>query len=374
MSHTRLTLRRGSTDGAAPAPNGAHATSRRWMVEDADGQLRPIADNDEMRDLIAQERVTATTRIYELLPRTLADLPGELTSWRPPRPSRASALPPASATPPPEDATPPPASATPPPEDATPPSPVRDAEAPAVDPEMALLDRPFEDEPEYYDELPRSLLPRIAGVVAFLLLAGTGGYFAFRPRARRPARPAAAITAVTPAAPARVAPPPAPLPQPPLPDPPPPPPASADPAPVPEAAAEATPTPAPAPRPRARAASYDKLVASGNRLLEDGQNDQAQTQFEKALKERPDGADALIGLAYVHLARGAGPKAVGLFKQVLEGDAGHAPALLGLGEAYREQGMRAPAIGAFKKFLALHPSGPDAETARRAIRDLAAGP
>jgi tetratricopeptide (TPR) repeat protein len=128
-----------------------------------------------------------------------------------------------------------------------------------------------------------------------------------------------------------------------------------------------------APRPRARGSSYDKLVASGNRLLEDGQSDQAQAQFEKARAERPDGADALIGLAYVQLARGAGPKAVGLFKQVLEHDAGYAPALLGLGEAYREQGMRAGAIGAFKKFLALHPSGADAETARRAIQDLAAG-
>jgi hypothetical protein len=399
----RLSPHYGSSAGIALTPEGARATQRRWMVEDTDGQLRAIASNEELRELIAQGQVTDATPIYELLPRTFADLPAEIASWKPPAADRAT-LPPhpvhdadaslpvndaeashpvhdADAPPPVHDADAPPpvhdAEAPPPVRDADAPPPVHDAKAPApVDEEMALLDRPFEGEPEFYDEVPRSRSAKIAAAVVFLLVAGVGGYFGLRPRTR-PARPAPAITAKTPAAPARLAPPPAPPPQP---SPPPvaaPPDRGAPPAPPlsdpPPETVPAAALPAPAARPRARGASYDKLVASGNHLLEDGENDRAQAQFEKALAERPDGADALIGLAYVHLARGAGPKAVGLFKQVLEHDGGHAPALLGLGEAYREQGMRTAAIGAFKKFLALHPSGPDAETARRAIQDLAAG-
>jgi hypothetical protein len=320
----------------------------RWIVQEADGRPRAI-DDPEMKELIAQGLVTEATPLYELVPRAFSELPPELTSWQPPAPGRAT--------------------------------PTHADDLAGRGPEhaeRAAFDRPFEDDEEDDDlaeldeEVPRSRLPRIAVAATLLIAAGAASYFAVRPGARRaaaasraappPTVPVAATAppVIVPPPPASVAPPPAA--RPPLP---------AHAIAPPDPGAEQEPSLPDPPPPRPPTASYARLVAKANRLLEDGEDRPAQALFEKALADQPGGPDALIGLAYVHLGRGANRKAVALFNQVLAADGGYAPALLGLGEAYREQGMRAAAVDAFKKFLALKPTGPDAETARSALKDLA---
>jgi tetratricopeptide (TPR) repeat protein len=121
----------------------------------------------------------------------------------------------------------------------------------------------------------------------------------------------------------------------------------------------------------APARPYNELVVEAKRALETGRNRRALELYQQALAQQPAGADALTGLAYVHLDRGQAGKAISLFKQVLAHDGQHAPALFGLGEAYREQGQRQAALEAFKQYLAAQPAGPDAEIAKRQIQQLA---
>ena len=45
-------------------------------------------------------------------------------------------------------------------------------------------------------------------------------------------------------------------------------------------------------------------------------------------------------------------------------------ALLGLAETYRWQGKRADAIRYYEKYLAMHPSGEEADVARNALEEL----
>jgi tetratricopeptide (TPR) repeat protein len=341
------------------------AGRRRWLVQTDAGELHLVDGETELRDLVRRQQVTFRSRLYEVsfASRTVADV---LAVARP-LPSEPDSEPPVRAD-------------------------TRSLERIRLSEELALLDRPLEDEVEYYDEVPRSRAKAVLGVAAVLALLG-GGAYKLLPQhlhllrsidvARAPdgdtsatARAAASAPVRTPA-PAAVAPPqstPA-LPrveepqraaQPTGPDP-----SETD------SAAAAAPSQKVAAEPAVRSVdqtgsrrSYDQLISAADRLLENGRRQHAEELYEKALAARSGGAEALTGLGYCELDRGRASKAVSLFKQALAHHPSHGPALFGLGEAYREQGLRAMAVQSFKRYLAVSPAGRDADVARRQLRQL----
>ena len=197
--------------------------------------------------------------------------------------------------------------------------------------------------------------------------------------------PSAAVappaSAVAPAAesPAPVAESPAPVAELPAPAAPPPAPAAAAPPPAatPATAAAAAPTdpvpPAAAPAPPAAPAepelSYDRLVADADRLLENGSTGRALRLYQRALKQQPNGAEALAGLGYVHLDRQRPEAAITAFRRALT-VAPFAPAMFGIGEAYRANGEHRRALEAYQRYLTASPDGVDAPAARRQIKAL----
>jgi hypothetical protein len=118
------------------------------------------------------------------------------------------------------------------------------------------------------------------------------------------------------------------------------------------------------------AASYDRLVAEADRLLEHGKSAKADKLYAQALAARPDGVAALTGAAYVLLDRQRHLKAIETFRQALSIQPTFGPALFGIAESYRARGDTAQALGAYRQYLAIAPTGTDAPAARRQVKDL----
>jgi hypothetical protein len=254
-----------------------------------------------------------------------------------------------------------------------------------IDADLALLDRPLDDDDEYFEDA-RPRWPRLATGAALVALVIGGSYRLVRSR-----HPELQPVASTPTRePTAEAPPPPPAREPVVVAPPAPsPPAPSPPAPSPAIAAAPAPRPTPAlpdpplagppaakhelPAPRAAADSYEQLVAQGKRLFNAGRSRKAEGLFEQALADKPYGTAALVGLAYVHLDRGKMQQANALFKQAIARDENYAPAVFGLAETNRQQGNRGAALAGFKQFLKLKSSGGDAEIARRLVHELGTG-
>jgi predicted Zn finger-like uncharacterized protein len=224
--------------------------------------------------------------------------------------------------------------------------------------------------------LRRRRTTKIAASVAFGLVAAGAAYLGFKephgfraaPRGEG-AAPPASTAAPPPVAPVAVA-----VARPPAP----PSPVVRAPAPAPARLPSAPEPPgegarggAPAPEAGpARPKTYERLIAEGDRALENGQTAKAQKMYDDALKLQPSGVAAIAGSAYLLLDRQRPLAAISLFKRAL----GIAPtfpgALFGLGEAYRAQGQNGAALEAYKRYLVAAPNGQDAPAARRQVRDL----
>jgi len=63
--------------------------------------------------------------------------------------------------------------------------------------------------------------------------------------------------------------------------------------------------------------SYEKLVANGDRALENGSNSKAKDFYQRALRLRPAGTQAISGLGFVALDLGQIPAAYEQFKRAL---------------------------------------------------------
>lgn len=126
------------------------------------------------------------------------------------------------------------------------------------------------------------------------------------------------------------------------------------------------------PSPASRGAAYDRLVAEGDKLLENGQTNRAERLYMQALTTKPDGVGALTGTAYVFLDRGHTQKAMETFLRALALDPRHGPAIFGLAEAYRAQGDPGTALNTYRRYLSVSPNGTDAPAARRQVHDLEA--
>ncbi len=119
--------------------------------------------------------------------------------------------------------------------------------------------------------------------------------------------------------------------------------------------------------------SFEKLVAEGDRALENGADSKAKDLYQKALRLRPAGAKALSGLGFVALDRGQLPEAWGFFKRALAAKPSFGPALFGTAEIHRARNEKALALQTYQRYLQLWPKGTEAAAARRQVSALQAG-
>jgi hypothetical protein len=133
----------------------AGKSRRRWLIELVDGNLRLVEDEAGLRDLVARGLLTRESRVYEVGdgPHTSAEIPGLArlladaeTAGRVTRTS------------------------------------FRSLERARLSEELAILNRPLEDEEIFYEELPRSRIRPLVAVLAIFALAGGAGYFQVRYR------------------------------------------------------------------------------------------------------------------------------------------------------------------------------------------------
>ena len=119
--------------------------------------------------------------------------------------------------------------------------------------------------------------------------------------------------------------------------------------------------------------SFEKLVAEGDRALENGSDGKAKDLYQRALRLRPTGAKALSGLGFVALDRGQLPAAYEFFKRALAGKSSFAPALFGMAEIHRARNEKALALQTYRRYLQLWPKGREAAAARRQVSVLQSG-
>jgi len=101
----------------------------------------------------------------------------------------------------------------------------------------------------------------------------------------------------------------------------------------------------------------EKLLASADRLLENGATSRAAKLYNQVLAVRPQDAAALAGVGYVMMDRGRTRTALAYFKAALKSQPLNGPALFGLGEASREVDDYRGAISAYKRYIAANPQG-----------------
>ncbi len=82
----------------------------------------------------------------------------------------------------------------------------------------------------------------------------------------------------------------------------------------------------------------DSLIAAGNRCLADGDPDQGQELFEKALKANPDRIEAMEGMASADVQRGRWGNAADWYGRILDKNPDHVPAQYGFAVCKREIG------------------------------------
>jgi predicted Zn finger-like uncharacterized protein len=115
---------------------------------------------------------------------------------------------------------------------------------------------------------------------------------------------------------------------------------------------------------------YDRLVAEGDRLQNEGRTAAAEERFRAALNARPAGAEALTGMGYVELDRRNYASALARFRAALAANGSYSDAYIGMGEAYASQSRYEQALEAYQRYLAVNPGGSRASMARRQIESL----
>jgi predicted Zn finger-like uncharacterized protein len=117
-------------------------------------------------------------------------------------------------------------------------------------------------------------------------------------------------------------------------------------------------------------ASYDVLIRQGNALSENNRTMQAYKLYERALKLKPDGVEALTGIGYCRLDQEQFVAAIGFFKRALALAPTTGEAMIGMAEAYKLQENHAKALDYYRAYLQVQPGGSKASLARRNIADL----
>jgi tetratricopeptide (TPR) repeat protein len=65
--------------------------------------------------------------------------------------------------------------------------------------------------------------------------------------------------------------------------------------------------------------------------------------------------------------------AIGEFSKAIAANSRFSDAYMGLAEAYRAKGQKRDAVKNYQKYLDLTPDGPEAEAAKRALKELGQG-
>jgi predicted Zn finger-like uncharacterized protein len=120
--------------------------------------------------------------------------------------------------------------------------------------------------------------------------------------------------------------------------------------------------------------SYERLVASGDHALENGSNSKAKDLYQRALRLRPAGTQAISGLGFVALDLGQLPSAYESFKRALALNPSLGSAVFGMAEIHRARGEKALALQSYKRYLQLAPTGSEAAAARRQVSTLQPAP
>ena len=116
--------------------------------------------------------------------------------------------------------------------------------------------------------------------------------------------------------------------------------------------------------------STDAMLVRAKRLQENNRAGEAMKIYKKVLDSLPSNIDALSGLGYCYMDRGAGGQAIALFRRALNINGAFAPALIGTALTYKRQGQKNQALKWFKKYLAMHPNSKHSAMARANVKQL----
>lgn len=116
--------------------------------------------------------------------------------------------------------------------------------------------------------------------------------------------------------------------------------------------------------------TYEGLMKRANQLRQREKAQQALELYERALALQPNDAEALTGLGYCYLDLDAAPAATQEFGKALAANPRYSDAHIGIAEAYRARNQKRDAVKHYQRYLELAPDGPEAEVAKRALKDL----
>ncbi len=116
--------------------------------------------------------------------------------------------------------------------------------------------------------------------------------------------------------------------------------------------------------------TYDSAFAKATKAQKAGHTGEAAKMFRAALTKKPGDSKAELGLSWSQIDLGKSDAAIKGFRNIIAREPAVTEAFFGLGEALRGAGKTTEAIAAYEQYLEVAPSGPDAETAKNAIRAL----
>jgi len=116
--------------------------------------------------------------------------------------------------------------------------------------------------------------------------------------------------------------------------------------------------------------SPDWFVGEGERLMRNGQAEQARRAFEQALSLQPGRSEALAGLGFVLLSLGDARGAMTQFRRLLDSNPSYAAGYYGMGQAAQRLGQTSVAVQNYRRFLESSSTGPRAEAARRFLESV----
>ncbi|HEX3762200.1 MAG TPA: zinc-ribbon domain-containing protein [Kofleriaceae bacterium] len=127
-------------------------------------------------------------------------------------------------------------------------------------------------------------------------------------------------------------------------------------------------TPAPTAEPASGGESYDRLVQRANGVA-DSNCARAMDLYAKALEQKPNGVEALVGLGYCQIDAKQFSSAFSKFRAALAVSPRYEAALRGIAETYQQQGRKEQAIEAYRHYLEVYP---DSAAAKKQLERLGA--
>jgi tetratricopeptide (TPR) repeat protein len=100
--------------------------------------------------------------------------------------------------------------------------------------------------------------------------------------------------------------------------------------------------------------SYDSLLMRANAIANTSCPN-AMELYAKALEQKPNGVEALVGMGFCHIDARQFASAFSKFRAALAVSPKYEPALRGIAEAYQQQGRKDQAIEAYKAYLEVYP-------------------